>query len=176
MMLTPPSTTASASCPTPPPTTPSAPPPPPPPPMTQGKQLRSNDPLSDIHLIIGAKLRVTMTDGRVAHGTFVALDRLCNIILDNVIEYREIAYIDPTPSNPSGSGGGLSGREDGNEVGNHSTINLADSQEGNNNNHPQIYRWNTERSLSQAVIRGDRLAKVEIVKDEWAKRTGRCIV
>ena len=176
MMLTPPSTTASASCPTPPPTTPSAPPPPPPLPTIQGKQLRSNDPLSDIHLIIGAKLRVTMTDGRVAHGTFVALDRLCNIILDNVIEYREISYIDPTPSNPSGSGGGLSGREDGNEVGNHSTINVADSEEGNNNNHPQIYRWNTERSLSQAVIRGDRLAKVEIVKDEWAKRTGRCIV
>jgi hypothetical protein len=35
-----------------------------------------------------------------------------------------------------------------------------------------VFTWNTERSLSQAVIRGNRLAKVEIAKSDWEKRIG----
>ena len=152
--------------------------------ISQGKQGHNdNDPLSDIHHILGAKLRVTMTDGRVAHGTFVGLDRLCNIIMDNVIEYREIAYMHPNQSHPS-DGVGVSGVEDDGEGGIYSSGNdnndrghnpILESQEFNNNT-SQIYRWNTERSLSQAVIRGDRLAKFEIAKEEWTKRTGRSTV
>lgn len=157
--------------------------------LTQNNQ-SYNDPLTDIHLIIGAKLRVTMTDGRVAHGTFVGLDRLCNIILDNVMEYRDIAYIAPNYSHPSCDGNSTPKVDDydGNKGGNND-INcnaekgknemIVERQQCNVNgiSHSQkIYRWNTERSLSQAVIRGDRLAKVEIVKEDWTKRTGRSTV
>lgn len=151
----------------------------------QGKKSHT-DPLTDIHLILGARLRVTMTDGRVARGTFVGLDRLCNIILDNVIEHRDIAYIAPNQSSPSG-GGDVSGGDDGNDEVSHSHSiaekgkidrQMAESEECNDyGNHPQIlYRWSTERSLTQAVVRGDSLAKVEIIREEWAKRTGRYTV
>jgi hypothetical protein len=100
--------------------------------------------------------------------------------MDNVIEYREIAYMHPNQSHPNvgvGVGVGVSGVEDDGEGGNYSNRNdqIIESQECNNST-PQIYRWNTERSLSTAVIRGDRLAKVEIAKEEWTKRTGRCTV
>eukprot|EP00579_Thalassiosira_antarctica_P009844 CAMPEP_0201915038 /NCGR_PEP_ID=MMETSP0903-20130614/5061_1 /ASSEMBLY_ACC=CAM_ASM_000552 /TAXON_ID=420261 /ORGANISM="Thalassiosira antarctica, Strain CCMP982" /LENGTH=86 /DNA_ID=CAMNT_0048450549 /DNA_START=85 /DNA_END=345 /DNA_ORIENTATION=- len=81
-----------------------------------------------------------MTDGRVARGNFVCLDRLGNIILDNVVECRQVAYI---PSS------------------------LSEGEENQSS-----YEWDTERSLSQAVIPGDRLAKVEIVKKEWEERVG----
>ena len=35
-----------------------------------------------------------------------------------------------------------------------------------------IYRWETERFLSQAVIPGERLARVQISKGEYQRRTG----
>ena len=35
-----------------------------------------------------------------------------------------------------------------------------------------VYRWETERLLSQAVIPGERLARVQISKDEYQRRTG----
>eukprot|EP00584_Thalassiosira_punctigera_P018709 CAMPEP_0172563210 /NCGR_PEP_ID=MMETSP1067-20121228/99970_1 /TAXON_ID=265564 ORGANISM="Thalassiosira punctigera, Strain Tpunct2005C2" /NCGR_SAMPLE_ID=MMETSP1067 /ASSEMBLY_ACC=CAM_ASM_000444 /LENGTH=90 /DNA_ID=CAMNT_0013353609 /DNA_START=83 /DNA_END=355 /DNA_ORIENTATION=+ len=85
-----------------------------------------------------------MTDGRVAHGNFVCLDRLGNIILDNVVERRRVAYIPPGSS--KGAGAELEKES--------------------------IYEWETERSLSQAVIPGNRLAKVEIAKTEWEERIG----
>ena len=103
--------------------------------------MEEENPLNTIHLLLGSKLRVTMTDGRVAHGNFVCLDRLGNIILDDVVECRRVAYIAP----------GL-------------------SEEGQEKN--KLYEWNTERLLSQAVIPGNRLAKVEIAKTEWEERVG----
>ena len=162
-------------------------------PTTPGKQSRDNSLLlSDLHRILGAKLRVTMTDGRIACGTFVGLDRLCNIILENVVEYREIAYVNPINNAAAAAddddddddGGVSSGRGD-DDGGNNSakcskeeggTDQIGNRECNNNNNNPNVYRWNTERSLSQAVIRGDRLTKVEIAKDEWIKRIGRCTV
>ena len=48
--------------------------------------------LNAIHRLLGSTLLVTMTDGRVAEGKFVCLDRLGNIILEDVTERREITY------------------------------------------------------------------------------------
>ena len=35
-----------------------------------------------------------------------------------------------------------------------------------------VYKWDTERALSQAVIMGDRVAKVEIAKKAFDERIG----
>ena len=93
----------------------------------------NNNLLSTIHILLGSKLRVTMTDGRVVNGNFVSLDRLGNIILDNVVECRSVAY---------------------------------------NDKDEEQTLWDTNRALAQAVIPGDRLAKVEIAKDVWKARIG----
>ena len=93
----------------------------------------NNNLLSTIHILLGSKLRVTMTDGRIVKGNFVSLDRLGNIILDNVVECRSVAY---------------------------------------NNKDEEQTLWDTKRALAQAVIPGDRLAKVEIAKDVWKARIG----
>jgi small nuclear ribonucleoprotein (snRNP)-like protein len=77
-----------------------------------------------------------MTDGRVAQGKFICLDRLGNIILEDVIERREITFHNETDEQKS------------------------------------VYKWETERSLSQAVIPGERLARVQIDKDEYQRRVG----
>ena len=76
-----------------------------------------------------------MTDGRTAQGKFICLDRLGNIVLEDVVEKREIVY---SPN---------------------------DGREGEK-------RWNTKRILSQAVIVGERMAKVQIVRDEYQRRVG----
>lgn len=99
--------------------------------------------LRTVHLLLGSKLRVTMTDGRVARGNFACLDRLGNIVLENVVEHRKVAYVPPSSSEKGGE------------------------------HDRRVYEWDTERSLSQAVILGDRLAKVEIAKTEWRKRVGK---
>jgi len=90
--------------------------------------------LNTIHLLIGAKLRVTMTDRRVATGRFVCLDRLSNVVLEDVVELRRVAYV---------------------------------SKRGNQ---METQEWETSRSLSRAVVPGDKLAKVEIAREEWEGR------
>lgn len=50
--------------------------------------------LNTIHHLLGGSVRVTMTDGRVATGIFTCLDRLGNIILEDVIEQRWLEYYD----------------------------------------------------------------------------------
>ena len=97
-----------------------------------------NNLLDTIHLLLGSKLRITMTDGRFVTGKFICLDRLCNVTLENVVEHRRLAYISPSES---GEG---------------------DEQ--------KLYQWDTERTLSQAVIPGSRLAKIEISKGEFEAR------
>eukprot|EP00581_Thalassiosira_minuscula_P020193 CAMPEP_0183721178 /NCGR_PEP_ID=MMETSP0737-20130205/13545_1 /TAXON_ID=385413 /ORGANISM="Thalassiosira miniscula, Strain CCMP1093" /LENGTH=131 /DNA_ID=CAMNT_0025951149 /DNA_START=46 /DNA_END=438 /DNA_ORIENTATION=+ len=113
----------------------------------------SNTGLDTVHRLLGAKLVVTMTDGRVARGNFVSLDRLGNILLEDVVESRQVSYI--PPNNGSGtdtisiSGGGDGGGEEATTT------------------TPEVQTWDTKRTLSQAVIPGDRMAKVEISKGEW---------
>ena len=36
----------------------------------------------------------------------------------------------------------------------------------------QLYMWDAEREISQAMIRGDKLVKVEICESEWVERIG----
>ena len=56
------------------------------------KSSDNNNLLRTIHILLGSKLQVVMSDGRIVHGNFVSLDRLGNIILDNVVEFRSVAY------------------------------------------------------------------------------------
>eukprot|EP00804_Cyclotella_cryptica_P008407 CCRYP_003933-RA/>CCRYP_003933-RA protein AED:0.29 eAED:0.29 QI:0/-1/0/1/-1/1/1/0/114 len=106
-------------------------------------QTSNPDLLETVHRLLGATVLITLTDGRTAQGKFLCLDRLGNIILDNVVERREIAFC------PSAGGNGA---KPGDE-----TI---------------IYRWDTDRLLAQAVVPGDRLCKVQIAKEEYEKRLG----
>jgi len=66
------------------------------------------------------------------------------------VEYRQVAYIIPPPPDADDN----STKEEGNVT----------------NNNQSVYKWDTERALSQAVIPGDRLAKVEIARTEWEGR------
>ena len=98
--------------------------------------------LETIHLLLGSKIRVTMKDGRTVDGTFVCLDRLNNILLEDAIEHRKIGYKQTIVRSDDGS-----------------------SEE-------QLYMWDAEREISQAMIRGDKLVKVEICESEWVERIG----
>ena len=111
--------------------------------------------LNKIQLLLGSNLRVTMLDGRVAHGKFVSLDRLSNIVLEDVTEYRRVAYVPPPP--PPGS---LAVPPNNGDDGAKSKLTTKDG----------CYTWDTERKLSQAVIPGDRMVKVEIASGEWNER------
>ena len=96
---------------------------------------------------------ITLTDGRTATGNFVALDRLGNIILENAMEYRKVAYIAPP-----------------NEM--EEENNKTEVVNGKNLQNQRVYEWNTARSLTQAVVPGGKLAKVQIAKREWEARIG----
>jgi small nuclear ribonucleoprotein (snRNP)-like protein len=98
--------------------------------------------LETIHRLLGSKIRVTMKDGRTVDGTFVCLDRLNNILLEDAIEHRKIGYKQTIVSSDDGS-----------------------SEE-------QLYTWDAEREISQAMIRGDKIVKVEIYESEWVERIG----
>ena len=117
--------------------------------------------LKSMHLLLGSQLKVTMTDGRVVTGNFVSLDRLGNIVLENVIENRIVAYDVPN-SNDDGITGETSKKDDCNE-----------KQQTNNDEQTSTdsssIQWDTQRSLTQAVILGTKLQKVEIEKREWKK-------
>ena len=117
--------------------------------------------LKSMHLLLGSQLKVTMTDGRIVTGQFVSLDRLGNIVLENVIENRKVAYNIPT-SNDDGIGGEKSKEED--------IIGKEDTQQIQiTSTDDSIIQWDTQRSLTQAVILGTKLQKVEIEKREWKK-------
>ncbi|KAL3766510.1 hypothetical protein ACHAW5_001179 [Stephanodiscus triporus] len=112
------------------------------PPTADSVRQEGNTLINTIHLLLGSKLRITMTDGRIVHGRFLCLDRLGNIILDNAVEFREMAYNIPPPSVTIASEdrGNRNSRDD----------NSDDRPLCNNNQ--TAFKWNTERSLSQAVI------------------------
>jgi small nuclear ribonucleoprotein (snRNP)-like protein len=98
--------------------------------------------LETILRLLGSKIRVTMKDKRTVDGTFVCLDRLNNILLEDAIEHRKIGCKQTIVRSDDGS-----------------------SEE-------QLYTWDAEREISQAMIRGDKIVKVEIYESEWAERIG----
>ena len=109
--------------------------------------------LDTIHLLLGSNIRVTMTDGRVVVGKFTCLDRLGNIILEDVFEQRWLSYSDASAT-------------DDQKTTNQNNGDCGDSKSINNN----LMYWNTERSLTKAVILGKNVKKVEITKQQWEAR------
>jgi len=118
--------------------------------------------LKSMNLLLGSQLKVTMTDGRIVTGQFVSLDRLGNTVLENVIENRKVAYNIPT--NDDGITGDKSKEEDNQDYKEDTKQIQQTSTDGSN-----IIKWDTQRSLTQAVILGNKLQKVEIEKSEWKK-------
>jgi len=115
--------------------------------------------LKSMNLLLGSQLKVTMTDGRIVTGQFVSLDRLGNTVLENVTENRKVAY--NIPATNDGITRDKSKKEDCDvEV---------DSQQTTSTDSSNIIQWDTQRSLTQAVILGTKLQKVEIEKREWKK-------
>lgn len=108
--------------------------------------------LDTIHLLLGSNIRVTMTDGRVVVGKFTCLDRLGNIILEDVVEQRWLSYSDASANDQKTT--------------NQNNGDCGDSKSINNN----LMYWNTERSLTKAVILGKKVTKVEITKQQWEAR------
>lgn len=106
---------------------------------------RSTEILRTVSRLVGSELIVTMTDGRIATGRFVCLDRSANIILSGVTESRDLAYVAPTQ--PS--------------VGQYSALEAKKDK--------LTHIWRTERQLTQAVIPGERLAKVQVSKKDYSK-------
>lgn len=139
--------------------------------------------LDTIHRLLGSRIRVTMTDGRVATGKFTSLDRLGNIMLTNVVEQRWLAYHDVSDDrndNAPKSNNCLTAVNDGN------TADVAVIKETTNCNDESkkytqknvqhtkdesgLCHWTTDRSLTQAVIIGRKVAKVEITRRQWEAR------
>ena len=112
--------------------------------------------------LIGSNIRVTMTDGRVASGKFICLDRLGNIMLEDVTERRRLAYHDDTMTEENHH---LDENNPKTDVDN-KTKNMQYTNESG------TYHWTTERSLTQAVIIGKKVVKVEIKKRELELRLG----
>ena len=136
----------------------------------------NNNVLNTVNNLLGSKLYVTMSDGRYVTGNFVSLDRLCNIILENAIEYRNVAYIPPSTIDSVVEKDGGDDDEDNNnkvekmDVNGFPHVELSSSPNNNSNN--IVHQWKTERELSQVVIPGHKLVKVEIAKGEYKMRVG----
>mmetsp|Transcript_7395 Transcript_7395/g.15860 ORF Transcript_7395/g.15860 Transcript_7395/m.15860 type:complete len:142 (+) Transcript_7395:389-814(+) len=101
-------------------------------------------------VLLGKRIKSTLSDGRTLTGTLICIDRLKNLILTNVIEER---LIDPLDYRYRRDG-------DDNDVD-------ADAQNDNDNEKPIINDGSSrlrkvERHISQAMIPGSRLFKVEI--------------
>ena len=121
--------------------------------------------LKSMNLLLGSQLKVTMTDGRIVTGQFVSLDRLGNIVLENVIENRKVAYNISTLNDGIAGEKSKEGEDKDDVISQQQTNN--DEQTSTTDN--SIIQWDTQRSLSQAVILGTKLQKVEIEKREWNK-------
>ena len=123
--------------------------------------------LKSMNLLLGSQLKVTMIDGRIVTGQFVSLDRLGNIVLENVIENRKVAYNIPT-SNDDGITREKSKKEDCDDK-EDTAQQQTNRQIQQTSTDSSIIQWDTQRSLIQAVILGSKLQKVEIEKREWNK-------
>ena len=127
--------------------------------------------LDTIHRLLGSRIRVTMTDGRIASGKFMSLDRLGSIMLEDVVEQRWLAYHDVSTADKKDA--------KSNDVDNTADASVTNSADNNNvqqhvhhtkDESGLVCQWTTERSLTQAVIIGMKVAKVEIMMREWEAR------
>ena len=116
----------------------------------------NNSTLQTIHHLLGSTLLLTMTDGRTATGKFTSLDRLGNVILSEVCERREVGYDYGDASDGGNTNTTATGDKKGNQIMTATTATTT--------------TWNTKRYLSQAVIPGEKVLKVQIAKREWDTR------
>jgi small nuclear ribonucleoprotein (snRNP)-like protein len=100
------------------------------------------DALSKVKEILGQTITCTLQDERKISGTLVSLDRECNIILHDVMEIR---YVHANMYNPKW-------------------------HKRNPNNYEMLVEGEDiltiRRSLSQALVPGDKIVKVELIMKE----------
>ncbi|KAL7462425.1 hypothetical protein ACHAXS_002799, partial [Conticribra weissflogii] len=93
---------------------------------------------------------------------FYLLGPTRKIVLSDVCERRVIGY-DATTTYSASEPCSTNDDEDVTEA--------SSAKEGETNHgRKNVYKWDTERCLSQAVIPGAKLLKVEISKSEWEDR------
>jgi small nuclear ribonucleoprotein (snRNP)-like protein len=126
--------------------------------------------LDTIHRLIGSRIRVTMTDGRIVTGKFTCLDRLGNIMLEDVLEKRWLAYHDVSADNKD-SNKPLTTTTANDDNTAHAAVNDFSKQiVQHTKDESGACHWTTERSLTQAVIIGKKVNKVEITREQWEAR------
>jgi small nuclear ribonucleoprotein (snRNP)-like protein len=127
--------------------------------------LMSSDVLDTIHRLLGSRIRVTMTDGRIVTGKFTCLDRLGNIILEDVVEQRWLAYHDVYADNKYSENPLTTVVDDKNTD---AAVNgLSQQIVQQTKDERGAYHWITKRSMTQAVIIGRKVKKVEITRQQW---------
>mmetsp|Transcript_3678 Transcript_3678/g.5599 ORF Transcript_3678/g.5599 Transcript_3678/m.5599 type:complete len:136 (+) Transcript_3678:80-487(+) len=119
--------------------------------------------LDTIHRLLGSRIRVTMTDGRIASGKFISLDRLGNIMLEDVVEQRWLEYNDEPAADTKDTS--LNNKESNSDDSNNNAQQLQHTKDESG-----VCRWTTERSVTQAVIIGSKVAKVEMMRQELEAR------
>jgi len=103
-------------------------------------------------VLLGQQIRTTLSDGRNLTGTLICIDRLKNMILTNVKEERLI-----NPSNYR-----YRAKDDNNNNVDHDSVD--DKENGNRRSGRKVFRF-----ISQAMIPGSHLVKVEIAKSKIAR-------
>lgn len=102
------------------------------------------DALSKVKEILGQTICCTLQDERKLSGTLISLDRECNIILHDVMEIRYV----------------------------HANMYNQNWHDANPNNCEMVVegedRITVRRSLSQALVPGDKIVKVELIREENA--------
>mmetsp|Transcript_12535 Transcript_12535/g.15750 ORF Transcript_12535/g.15750 Transcript_12535/m.15750 type:complete len:136 (+) Transcript_12535:133-540(+) len=103
--------------------------------------------------ILGCDIKCTLDDGRTATGKFLCIDRLKNLVLSDVIEVRKIPRLrrDCRDLAKVANNGAAS---------NHSNVDASSDDKHT------MY----ERHLSQAMIPGKHLVKVEVDRRKFVER------
>lgn len=98
------------------------------------------DALSQVKEILGNSIICTLQDERKISGTLISLDRECNIILHDVLEIRYV----------------------------HANMYNQQWHDANTDNYDMVVegedRITIRRSLSQALVPGDKIVKVELIE------------
>jgi small nuclear ribonucleoprotein (snRNP)-like protein len=112
--------------------------------QTPTDSTNTHEPRNVVAALFGKEICCTMDDGRTVCGKFICLDRLKNMILNDVVEVRLLA---PHLQRPHVLEG---------------VPEAGDSR-------PSEERYRCERRLAHAMVPGKHLIKVEVKKSIWEK-------
>lgn len=107
-------------------------------------------------VLLGKRVKATLSDGRTLTGIFICIDRLKNLILTNVIEERLVDPADYTYRHRH--------EDDGNNGAGGSTASPTRTDTTTTTAGGGGRLRKVERRISQAMIPGSRLVRVEIAK------------